>query len=521
MLYEVENKELNIIIKNIRIPSYQRNYVWDNKRQVSLIISLILKYPIGVLTAYKENDKYVILDGLQRVTTIKNFQENPSKVLKFKELKKILDLNFENLTKTKECDNIIENYFKVWYENLKNIENVENDTADFQEEYLLKLKGKINKEDLKKKEIREEYKKIIRNIKFLDVKVPVILCLDYSDNELADVFEKMNSGSMKLSKYEVFVAQWNEYGKILFSNDLSSKINVDINKRSSYLREKFNINIKTQSNNSFYLHEYFLTLSTMMNEMVFYKRNDSYGYEIISLLLINKVYGVNKLVNDFFVENYEFKTKLSSFLEELYHVLKETLIDISDIIKDEKEKFAKYFRIINHINCKYIINLEEYKIIRRNINEEKVREIDTIEHKFEFERQISYLQNEIQEVRKKYFNEIKEEKREKVKILNLTETFIDNTENKLRIQVRPIVIKHNVERNNYNEVFGLYEEIYVKFNLNSIITSNAIRKSLYVDKEEIIKFKDSPELYEKNLKSINSMCMMKRSYFNKLYVEVK
>lgn len=56
---------------------YQRKYVWDLAKASRLIESLLLNVPIPVLYfAEDETGRYEVIDGLQRLTTIKNFLEN-------------------------------------------------------------------------------------------------------------------------------------------------------------------------------------------------------------------------------------------------------------------------------------------------------------------------------------------------------------------------------------------------------------------------------------------------------------
>ena len=61
--------------KEIRLnPEYQRNYVWDNKKASMLIESIILNVPIPVIyVSQEEDDTWVVIDGLQRLNSLKRF----------------------------------------------------------------------------------------------------------------------------------------------------------------------------------------------------------------------------------------------------------------------------------------------------------------------------------------------------------------------------------------------------------------------------------------------------------------
>lgn len=58
-------------------PEYQRNYIYnDGKKDVAVIKSLLSGYPIGLIYFNKNNDKYEVLDGQQRITSIGRFVTN-------------------------------------------------------------------------------------------------------------------------------------------------------------------------------------------------------------------------------------------------------------------------------------------------------------------------------------------------------------------------------------------------------------------------------------------------------------
>lgn len=70
--YMLELMEQNLIELN---PGYQRGRVWkDNKRKSLLIESLMLRIPIPAFYFYENEDgQYQVIDGQQRLTTIKEF----------------------------------------------------------------------------------------------------------------------------------------------------------------------------------------------------------------------------------------------------------------------------------------------------------------------------------------------------------------------------------------------------------------------------------------------------------------
>ncbi|WP_233973615.1 DUF262 domain-containing protein [Pectobacterium versatile] len=65
--------------KTIRLaPDFQRNYVWDKKRKSQLIESMMLRIPLPMFYVSEDkNGVWEVVDGLQRLSTIKDFILGP------------------------------------------------------------------------------------------------------------------------------------------------------------------------------------------------------------------------------------------------------------------------------------------------------------------------------------------------------------------------------------------------------------------------------------------------------------
>lgn len=72
--------------KSIYIPKFQRNYVWTIKKASRFIESLLLGLPVPGIFLYKEEEtqKLMIVDGLQRIETLKSFYDGRIKDRVFK-----------------------------------------------------------------------------------------------------------------------------------------------------------------------------------------------------------------------------------------------------------------------------------------------------------------------------------------------------------------------------------------------------------------------------------------------------
>lgn len=80
-------------------PDFQREYVYDDVRASYLIESILIDMPIPTIYLCEEEDTYEVIDGQQRLTTVKRFYNNE---FELKKLRYLPDLNgkyFKDLDK--------------------------------------------------------------------------------------------------------------------------------------------------------------------------------------------------------------------------------------------------------------------------------------------------------------------------------------------------------------------------------------------------------------------------------------
>ena len=87
----------------IYIPSYQREFVWDDVRQSKFIESIILGLPIPyIFTAENPDGRLEIVDGSQRIRCLSNYLTNQLRLGPLEILDKISGLKFEDLTPARQ-----------------------------------------------------------------------------------------------------------------------------------------------------------------------------------------------------------------------------------------------------------------------------------------------------------------------------------------------------------------------------------------------------------------------------------
>lgn len=145
--------------KKIKIPEFQRDFVWNYNQSCKLIESILLGLPIPDFFMFRileeDTEKYILIDGLQRYTTIKQYVEGYYEQGTIKKRFKINDKS------------------STWY-NLS-YDKLDTKDQDFFQDYSLK----INVFD--SVETSENMQKLY----------------------MTSIFERINTGSTKLSNQEV------------------------------------------------------------------------------------------------------------------------------------------------------------------------------------------------------------------------------------------------------------------------------------------------------------------------------
>ena len=79
-------------------PDFQRDFIWDEEKQSKLIESVVMRIPLPVFyLAEDDQERLVVVDGLQRLTTFQRFVNNELR-LQFKDRPELNRRKFEDLT---------------------------------------------------------------------------------------------------------------------------------------------------------------------------------------------------------------------------------------------------------------------------------------------------------------------------------------------------------------------------------------------------------------------------------------
>ena len=94
--YDIAIMKFSELKGKIEVPKFQRGLVWGEPKKVAFIKTLKAGLPIGVLLLSKKGDKYLVIDGLQRFTTMLDYSKDYVKYIEKSEIadQDLLDVIF-------------------------------------------------------------------------------------------------------------------------------------------------------------------------------------------------------------------------------------------------------------------------------------------------------------------------------------------------------------------------------------------------------------------------------------------
>ncbi len=227
----------------IRIPRFQRGQVWNKEMKETLIRSIKEGYPIGSLLAFESYEQgasgtkprkiWSLIDGLQRTSTIVEYLNGPFTVAS-PELFYSKDSLFE-LTRlcfdfpSERNQHEIGNLLNRW---LKERKSPSKENGFYVEHLVVFLETELIKKDFeadKRKEITvflelkllEEIKQKIDAIE--DAQLPFLVYSGPEDN-LSEIFERINTQGASLTKYETFAASWYSVNTIIENSAIKDNV---------------------------------------------------------------------------------------------------------------------------------------------------------------------------------------------------------------------------------------------------------------------------------------------------------
>lgn len=371
-------------IKNDLIkPKFQRHFIWNDDKKKSLVDTIKRQLPIGsILLAKKissEGDKYLIIDGLQRISTLNEVLSDPFKYIGEAEVD---DDKLRNILQ-KSNPQLFENTFKRYSDSQQRslLDTLRNDlikalsfkthTTDLQHTFQIRdvILSETYLSDKDSDQVLQVVSDFILNLKSLlnvdKLKIPAIV-FNGSENsrDLATVFEKVNQGGVKLSKYDTFAASWQD---ITISVKGDSSLIENVIDKYDYAEENESLIVdgfdkdEIREDGIINIYEYAYSIGKVIgkhSKFIFKHKSveqvDSFGFNLINSVFGNK----NSEISDL-------GDIIRSYPKFNFINLKNSLLDIIDDVEsrmssfiEDLDSFSKPVR-----NKKYYFDYKEFQVI--------------------------------------------------------------------------------------------------------------------------------------------------------------
>ena len=213
----------DVEIGRIGLPDLQRQFVWKDSKVRDLLDSMLRGFPIGYVILWSAPEDYentktignnektfkkpddLVIDGQQRLTSL---------LAAIKGLK-VKDKNFKE-RRIRICYNPIESIFEVWTQAFEKDANWISDISEvykaddefmlpeFRENYIEQLNASREKkglEPLTRMERSQIERSLVELLKIKDYVIPTLQITTFADEEeVADIFKRVNSGGQKLNE---------------------------------------------------------------------------------------------------------------------------------------------------------------------------------------------------------------------------------------------------------------------------------------------------------------------------------
>ena len=246
--YTVEDLNNDIVNKIISIPKYQRGAVWNKKQKEKLIDSMNKGFPFGSILLYKKEDnKYQIIDGLQRSTTIIEFVDNPAKFFNeenidmtlLNDIIKHVSANPHKSELESQLKDLISKWITENHHNMQDIQRMQySELTDLIVENYPNCNNHRNEINQTIKNMFTKFQDICNNIATMEIPA---LIYEGDENLLPEIFERINSQGAKLTKQQIYAAAWAQDFVTIDSPDLFEILTANRDRYDNMLDENMEL----------------------------------------------------------------------------------------------------------------------------------------------------------------------------------------------------------------------------------------------------------------------------------------
>lgn len=201
---------------SIVVPKFQRSVVWSDKQKRAFIGSVKSGFPVGCLLFFKSSvedkrTRYTLVDGLQRASTLKDYQRSPTAYLSKDSLENchLLDAVAASVMANVPRDTLVRAIYNYVVE-LHGFEEEDDysssDIALAVDKTLDLNLDKTGLQDMTKG--LKPFAKWVKNSSDISTYEIPVFYFEGTSAQLPLVFENLNKQGTKLSKYQIYAAAW-------------------------------------------------------------------------------------------------------------------------------------------------------------------------------------------------------------------------------------------------------------------------------------------------------------------------
>lgn len=380
------------------IPNFQRGVVWTKQHRKDFIETVKTGDPFGVVLVYQgaPGEPYYLIDGLQRLSTLKAYMDNPLEFIDendkftdqdmlseiFKKKYEIMGLQLPSETKLSKEKKM---FLKKTISLMKKPKTIPSAKELWPEvsSYLGLIMDNISAFFA----FSDFYDSFNDNLKLPDIIIHAIV-YQGAWERLPYVFETLNTSSVSLSKYEVFASQW-PFSKIIVNDEemvgkVWSKYE-NLKKSSTFNVE---VDVETIRNEGMTLFEYCFGFSELINDQnkpysVLFskgkKTTDPTGFELLALACGLHVNKADILWKDEYLGRasgaflVSLKDALINSISVVYEALKNWITDIGGTVIKNSSTYQIYYMIITVFNHLYSFDPKNKVINKKDGTDEWVK----------------------------------------------------------------------------------------------------------------------------------------------------
>ena len=389
--YIIDNLKLSDLKEGgkIIIPSFQRGLVWSKEHRKEFISTIRTGDPFGVILVYKDNDKYILVDGLQRLSTLKAYMDRPLDFIDEKD-QFIDEQKLDDLIKTKfrkegfpiPSDEVLSKNKRIIKKRMLEIIKSKDTLPSGQvlwRELVHQIGYDIHDYDITEKFL-DFYDSFKENLKLPDILIHAIVYTGPKE-QLPTVFNNLNTGSVTLTKYEIFASIWSQ-NKIKFTDD---DIIEKVYSKYDKLKKSSSFEVDTDENmlreDGLTLFEYCYAFSEILNDddqkysFLFSgekKSTDPTGFDLLALACGLDINKSQKLCEKQYLGgcDHVFLQSLKNSLVEctrfVAEALRDWIYDIKGVRIKNDSLYQIYHMIISVFKNLYKLDLTHKTIVQIN-----------------------------------------------------------------------------------------------------------------------------------------------------------